>query len=145
MARRAAAAEFSFERLSTSYAALFAPEIERFKTNTAPKLVHRPPDFDLVSLSRLRAVGGFKHPRNKVIPAHDGGFFSLFNVFFSHLVWDKREDQVHRVLPDWDVGRFIRRQGGKEVVSFCYGQPEDGNIWTRIFKPLYGLNPECMN
>jgi hypothetical protein len=30
-------------------------------------------------------------------------------------------------------------------VSFCYGRPEDGNIWLKLYEPLFGLQPAQMN
>lgn len=48
------------------------------------------------------------------------------------------------VLPDWDAGRLIERCTSP-VVSFCYGKPDEGNLWLSLFEPLYGLEPELLN
>ena len=55
----------------------------------------------------------------------------------SHLVWQQRDNRCHAVLPDWDIGRLNKRLGGK-ALSFCYGQPSDGNLWLKLFQPLFG-------
>ncbi len=90
---------------------------------------------------RADAVGG---TRRQVCAAHDGGFFSVFNTYMSHLVWQQREDRCHAVLPDWDVERFLGRLEAP-VRSFCYGQPGDGNLWSKLFEPLFGATEQEMN
>jgi hypothetical protein len=49
------------------------------------------------------------------------------------------------VLPDWDVSRLLSRISPSSVQSFCYGQPQDGNLWLKLFEPLYGLADREMN
>jgi hypothetical protein len=69
----------------------------------------------------------------------------VFNAFMSHLTWNMQEDRCHMVLPDWDVGRLVEHQQGKKLISFCYGRATDGNVWLKLFKPLYGLSAQQMN
>jgi hypothetical protein len=86
-----------------------------------------------------------RHTNRVVQLAHDGGFFSVFNAYLSHVTWDQREDRCHAVLPDWDVGRMIAAQGTDRMMSFCYGQPEDGNIWCHLFEPPFGFTDADLN
>jgi glycosyltransferase involved in cell wall biosynthesis len=145
--RRAHAAHFTFTRLSTSHAELINPDVSRFRdTRHPPAHVSIPDDFRTRvqhSLGRgARRLGGV---RRIVTPAYDGGFFSVFNAFISNLVWEMREDRCHGVFPDWDVGRMIAREGNPKFLSFCYGTPADGNIWLKLFEPLYGTTDADMN
>lgn len=145
-ARRAYAADYSFGRLAASYAALVAPETRRFRVSPPPPQVHVPEDFVAKSRARIDGAGGLSHCRHTIVPAHDGGFFSVFNAFFSNLVWDLQDERCHRVLPDWDVDRMIERlTPAHRFSSFCYGRPGDGNLWLKLFQPLYGLDAAAMN
>ncbi len=136
--RRNRAREWSFSRLAGSMAALIDPSIGRYRAASPPLGVSVPPEFERVVDDRLgrRAdrIGGV---RRQVCEAYDAGFFSIFNSFMSHLVWQEREDRCHAVLPDWNVERLDRRLGGR-AKSFCYGQPGDGNLWLKLFAPLFG-------
>ena len=78
-----------------------------------------------------------KGPRKKVIIGHDGGFFSLFNTFFSHLVWGLGQGSIKYVLPDWRVRKMKEVWQTSSFTSFCYGAEADGNIWLKVFEPLY--------
>ena len=145
-ARRDYAANFAFGRLAASYAALVAPDTRRFRRVPPPPQVHLPEDFLARSRFRIAGAGGLSHCRHIVVPAHDGGFFSVFNAFFSNLVWDLEDERCHRVLPDWDVDRMVERLGpDHRFTSFCYGRPGDGNVWLKLFQPLYGLDDAAMN
>lgn len=145
--RRKRAAEFSFGRLAFNYAQVLTPDIAKFK-KSAPSSEFFYLNDACTEIARQK-LGQYsenlKVVNRKILPAHDGGFFSVFNAFISHLVWDLREDRCHMVLPDWDVGRLLERQGDKKLISFCYGKPQDGNIWTKLFEPLYGLTENQMN
>lgn len=137
--RRDFARECSFSRLSTTIAALIDPSISRFRAEPRPAHVAVPPRFEQTVEARLgRRADRIGAVRRQVCAAYDGGFFSIFNAFMTHLVWQQREERCHSVLPDWDVGRFLARQGNHHVLSFCYGQPGDGNLWLKLFEPLYG-------
>ncbi len=137
--RRTAASEFDFSRLADGVAALVDPSLESFRRLRPPSSrVSIPAEFRAVVEQRLgRRAARLSHERRRVVAAHDGGFFSLFNAFMSHLAWDQRDGRCHGVLPDWDVDRFLTRQEGAPATSFCYGRPEDGNLWLRLFEPLY--------
>ncbi|WP_200884319.1 glycosyltransferase [Dickeya undicola] len=145
--RRQRAAEFSFSALAVRFAETIVPEIIKFKdTKKSSTFSHIPVSCRNIAKKILGEHGESLSVRNRyVLPAHDGGFFSVFNAFMSHLCWDVNEDKCHMVLPDWDVSRLLKRQGDKKLISFCYGKPDDGNIWLKIFKPLYDLSDEQMN
>ncbi len=145
--RRAFAADFAFSRLSASYAEIVNTSLRQFR-RAAP--VSRDVSFPRAFRARVdqslgRRGRALSHARNRVVQMHDGGFFSIFNVFFSHLVWNLRDERCHLTLPDWDVGRMIERNGGSNFTSFCYGRPDEGNVWLRLFEPLFGLSAEEMN
>lgn len=144
--RRAYAGSLSFSRMSTTIAELLEPAIRSFR-RSAPVAEHVsiPDAFKQRVRRGLAERGGFRHKRARVVQAHDGGFFSIFNTYFSHLAWDLKDERCHRTLPDWDAGRFLERQNGAPATSFCYGRPEDGNVWTRLFEPMFDLSIEDMS
>lgn len=143
--RRKRAADFSMDSVSHTIGGLLDKGVLAFRNGRpVPKDCSVPESYFAISKSRLESSEEPTTPNARIIQMHDGGFFSLFNVFFSHLVWDMRDDRCHRVLPDWDVKRFLERMHGDKILSFCYGQPEDGNLWTQLFKPLFGLSKEQM-
>ena len=146
-ARRLAAAEWSFDRLETAFASLLDEQLPLFRR---PARAH---PCVIVPSSARAAIRQHLGPRaakldhaNRVVqPAHDGGLFSVFNSFVSHLVWEQRNGRCHAVLPDWDVGRMMAAKGSDRMISFCYGQPEDGNLWCRLFQPLFGFSEAEMD
>lgn len=146
-ARRARASEFTFHRLALDYARTVVPDIARFKSLTkGSSYTHIGTPSAEAAIDEAGAFGSNLKVRNRtVLPAHDGGFYSVFNAFMSHLTWDMQEDRCHMVLPDWDVGRLVEHQNRKKLVSFCYGRPTDGNVWLKLFQPLYGLSGQQMN
>lgn len=144
--RKDLAAAFSFSRLTAAYAELIKPELaELRRERPRSPFASQPEEAKQTAVRRTSAVGGWGARSSLVVPAHDGGFFSIFNAYFSNLVWELREDRIHRILPDWDVPRFIERHRGKSVTSFCYGAPSEGNFWTKLFEPPFGLSEEEMN
>ncbi len=145
--RRSRAAEFSFSKLSLDYASIIDPEASSARPSRgatpSPTCWHPP---ELVERVRLaRADRGLDRRQKVVVPSHDGGFFSVFNAFMSHLVWGLLDDRCHMVLPDWDQARMSTRLGTAERESFCYGTVEDGNIWTKLFEPVFGCSVEQLN
>ena len=145
--RRKAASAYSMSRLGATFEQLFNPTCVNFRLPDPLQIAQKtPPSFRKVITDKLGPAGeAFSHIRNRIVPMHDGGFFSIFNTFMTHLVWDVREPRCQRVLPDWDVGRLLARMGNINPTSFCYGLPEDGNIWCKLFEPLFGLTPEQMD
>lgn len=88
--------------------------------------------------SSLKQVFGKKgRVYKRVIVGHDGGFFSLFNIYLSHLVWGQGARGVQYVLPDWNVESIRRFHKLKKFQSFCYGGYKDKNIWARLFESPY--------
>lgn len=120
-------------------AALIDPSIAAFRGIEIDPAVTRLTEARLGR--RADVIGGV---RRQVCAAHDGGFFSVFNTYLSHLVWQQREDRCHAVLPDWDVDRFLGRLEAP-IRSFCYGRPGDGNLWSKLFQPLFGATDMEMN
>ncbi|WP_027783720.1 MULTISPECIES: glycosyltransferase [Burkholderia] len=146
-ARRELAAEFSFTNLAVNYAELIDTRLRSFRPREKGSRFARPPAQLLAAVeraigSRSAALPGVDRV---VVQAHDGGFFSVFNAFMSHLVWDQGDKRCHMVLPDWNVDRMIDRLGTDKFTSFCYGRPGDGNVWSKLFQPLYGLTEEEMD
>ena len=148
-ARRQRAADFSLTKLSIEYAHLIDPEAERTRLGTAARRsesVFHPAEVAVRVREELGINGSKVKPQNTiVVPAHDGGFFSVFNVYMSHLVWSLQDDRCHVVLPDWDQTRLVDRPDSSERTSFCYGKFSDGNIWTHLFEPMFGCSVEEMN
>ena len=146
-ARRAAAADWSFDALATAFASLLDDTLPQFRrpTRALPSVII-PPAVQAVVRAHLGPRADRLSHINRVVQlAHDGGFFSVFNAYISHLVWQQREDRCHAVLPDWDVGRMLERQGTAHMQSFCYGQPDDGNIWCHLFEPPFGFTDADLN
>ncbi|WP_188079175.1 glycosyltransferase [Actinotalea subterranea] len=77
-----------------------------------------------------------------VVPAHDGGFFSVFNTYLSHLVWSMHDSPQELVIPDWRSSRLLEKLSPARPVSFCYSRPEQGNLWNHLFEPPYDLTAE---
>ncbi len=145
--RRAAAADWSFDGLATAFASLVDEMLPRFRrpVRASPAVVLPSAARAVVKAQLGPRAGRLAHVNRVVQLAHDGGFFSVFNAYISHLVWQQREGRCHAVLPDWDVGRMLARKGTERMVSFCYGQPEDGNVWCHLFEPPFGFTDAELN
>lgn len=93
---------------------------------------------------QLRAVRRERDPSRVVIQAHDGGFFSLFNVFVSHVAWWQDSDRSANltIVPDWRASTVLRRYS--DPTSFCYAAPEDGNSFFRMFELDYVSESEVL-
>ena len=136
--RRACAREWGFARMTSTLGSLVDPSIARFRMVPTPLHVVIPEEFQKIVVSSLgERADTLPSTRRQVCAAYDAGFFSIFNAFISHLAWQQNEDRCHAVLPDWDVDRFVKNSN-RRVLSFCYGQPGDGNLWLKLFRPLYG-------
>jgi Glycosyl transferases group 1 len=148
-ARRRCAAKFGFTALAPEYRSLFDPDSAAVRPLPAPSAPSIRIDRAVSAITR-RAAGrhGVRLRRDAarvVVPVHDAGFFSIFNKFITHLAWGLREDRVSLVVPDWNVIRLLPPGGGDRLTSYCYSRPEDGNLWLKLFEPLYDLTPEEMN
>lgn len=93
----------------------------------------------------INVISRGKKIKNKIVQAHDGGFFSVFNAYISNLTWHSMNNDGALILPDWDISRLLRRVGAKTPKSFCYGKREDQNIWCNFFQPVYSLSKEQLN
>ena len=146
-ARREAAADCSFDALATAFASLLDEALPKFRRPARnPAAVVVPPEARAVVRQHLGPRADRLGHVNRIAQlAHDGGFFSVFNAWISHVVWEQREGRCHAVLPDWDVGRMLARQGGEAMVSFCYGQPGDGNVWCHLFEAPFGFTDAELN
>ncbi len=146
-ARRDAAAAWSFDALATEFAALVDAELPRFRRpgRALPAAIVPPAAHAVVQHHLGRRADRLGHTNRVVQLAHDGGFFSVFNAWISHVVWEQREDRCHAVLPDWDVGRMMAHYDTATMMSFCYGKPGDGNIWCHLFEPPFGFSDAELN
>lgn len=145
--RRKLAAQFSLTVLGPDYARIINPELNLFRPSTIGSAFMRWPRGYAQEVEKKLGRKGAKLPGvdRTIVQAHDGGFFSVFNAFISHLVWDTMETRSHVVLPDWNVNRMVKRLKTDKFLSFCYARPEDGNIWNKLFEPLFGLTPQEMD
>ena len=149
MARRRRASDFSFGSLSIEYATVIDPHANL--TRTCSRTVRSTDVNHSTDIVRSVNNAGGRFARNLalrqqiVVPAHDGGFFSVFNSYMSHLVWSIQDDRCHRVLPDWDQSRLSESKGTDDRDSFCYGKFEDGNIWTHFFDAPFGCTNDELN
>lgn len=138
--RKRLASEFSLGALERSYWAFVDPDSLALRRENAPSRHARLPAGHQSSI-RVRAGrhGKSLGATKLVVPAHDGGFFSLYNTYVSHLVWSLRDSPQQMVVPDWDAGRLLERIGPDGPVSYCYSRPEQGNLWNHLFEPPYDL------
>jgi len=143
------ARQFTVERLRDRFCAIFRPgeailsETDEIKANAVlTRDAHLVAKYHKLMRSEpylVRAAEG----RKRVLIGHDGGYFSLFNTLLSHIVWSVGRDGVRWVLPDWRVKKMKEYWERDSFTSFCYGREEDGNIWLKLYEPLYDdLDPE---
>lgn len=142
-ARRAWAAQFDHGALETLYRSIVAPETCRRSVGDALEY-GGVSTSDANLLARLggesRAVSVVERLRDRpvkyVVIANDGGFFSVFNRMVSYITWATTEHPDSVVLPDWRVEAMQRHWKTSTFTSFCYGTPQDGNLWLKLFEPL---------
>ena len=143
--RKNRAGDFSLTTLAKSYARVVNPDFSKeLRSSHFPPVVEQPPSIDELLREQDCYYGMPLGARRMVVPVRDGGFFSIFNIFMTHLTWSLENDKVSMVLPDWDAGRLIERST-EPIMSYCYSQPDGGNMWLDLFEPLYGLSAEQMN
>lgn len=142
--RKRLAGEFTNTALEADYRRLLDPTAPVTTRWSGSRFTSLP--IQLIEKAKTRAgrAGERVGRRRIVIPLHDGGFFSIFNTYVSHLVWSFQESSPPMVLPDWRPARMLEGSGGK-VVSYCYSRPEDGNLWPQFFEPMYGLSADDYN
>lgn len=149
-ARRAYAAKFDFRALSELYRSTVEPNFAR-KTSGDELEFGGISTSDANLLSRLTGANHStsltsqlrEKPVKYVVIGNDGGFLSVFNRYVSFLTWATSEHPESVVLPDWRIGAMQRHWKTKTFTSFCYGTPEDGNLWLKLFEPLpYREYPE---
>ena len=140
-ARRRCAARSSFTDLSIEYAALIDPDPSMGRLGRAAarsEAARQPAGQPEIVRAAWHAAPAPRWKDRVVVQAHDGGFYSVFNVYMSHLAWSLQDDRCHMVLPDWDQRRLFDRGDDLTRESFCYGRLDDGNIWTHLFEPVFG-------
>ncbi|WP_024287614.1 glycosyltransferase [Cellulomonas sp. KRMCY2] len=139
--RKLLAAEFGLQSLERSYWALVDPDSRNLLRGNGSS---RHTQIPVGHQERIRRHGGRHGIRlgstKIVVPAHDGGFFSLYNTYVSHLVWSLHDSPQRLVLPDWDAGRLLERINPRRPVSYCYSRPDQGNLWNHLFEPPYDLS-----
>jgi len=144
--RKRLGAEYSLQSLERSYWALVDPDSLALRREN---VVSRHAQLPAGHLEGIRKIGGRHGSRlgaaKIVVPAHDGGFFSVFNAYVSHLAWSMHDSPQRLVLPDWDAGRMLARISPLRPVSYCYSTPEQGNLWNHLFEPPYDLLPEDLD
>lgn len=140
--RKLLAAEFGLQSLERSYWAVVDPDSRSLRPNEPLSRHARMPEGQQQGI-RVRAGkrGSRLGATRIVVPAHDGGFFSLYNTYLSHLVWSTHDSPQRMVLPDWDAGRLLARISPQRPVSYCYSRPDQGNLWNHLFEPPYDLVP----
>lgn len=74
-----------------------------------------------------------KKSKNLIVVGHDAGFFALFNTFISIQNTWTGDHGFTNVYPDWRVSSIQKFWNTDQFTSFCYGQPQDGNIFFKLF------------
>ena len=141
--RRDHSAQFDFQNMSDSYRRVFndTPTVrceEQILLSTERPLTQ-------LQGSKVGRRGSRVGAQRLVVPVHDAGFFSIFNVFMANLVWSSRDESIDLIIPDWRAGPLLDRLEEKNPKSYCYSQPNQGNLWNLLYEPLYDLSPEEMN
>jgi len=144
-ARKRLAAEFSLESLERSYWALVDPDSLSLCRVPVNRFANMPEGQSAAVRAFAGRTGSKLGARKLVVPAHDGGFFSLYNAYVSHLAWSMHDSPQRFVVPDWDAGRLLQRIAPKQIVSYCYSRPDQGNLWNHLFEPPYDFTPEDLD
>jgi glycosyltransferase involved in cell wall biosynthesis len=140
--RKRLAAEFGLQSLERTYWAVVDPDSRSLRPGRPLNRHARVPEQQNARAASAAGRHGARlGARRIVVPAHDAGFFSLFNTYVSHLVWSMPDSPQQLVLPDWDAERLLKRIAPGRPVSFCYSRPGQGNLWNHLFEPPYDLTP----
>ena len=140
--RRWQARTYDFVNLFADYAEAVNADEAKFRKVNFPKVqTYKDKINSLIGpyLSKLH------HKDRRIVVGHDGGFFSVYNTYLSHLHWDLKDPTLRLCLPDWSIDGIRSRFQLSGFTSFCYGRPEDGNIWNKLFIPPFGLDAEHLN
>ena len=138
--RKRRGAEFSLQALERSYWAMVDPDSRGLRPGVAlSSHATIPGGTSGPAREGAGRYGARLGARKLVVPLHDGGFFSVFNTYVSHLVWSMHDSPQRLVLPDWDAGRLLARLAPTLPVSYCYSRPDQGNLWNHLFEPPYDL------
>lgn len=132
--------ELNYEQIKQKYIDVFSKE-NPFLRKDFTEVESLYPDF-FTNLDNNVANFGRK---KLVVPLHDAGYFSIFNVFLANLVWSEFDERHDLVIPDWRAEKLIQSLNGEKPTSFCYSKPEDGNLWNLIYLPLPGVTNSEMN
>ena len=141
--RKEWASQFDYKNLSALYKSIVQPAFCRMSTGNALEFGGiTTSDANLAAriTGRNFSLSGWQNigpdTRKVVVIGNDGGFFSVLNRFVSYLTWTLSENPTSVVLPDWSIASMQKHWRTEKFTSFCYGRPEDGNIWLKLFKPL---------
>ena len=74
-----------------------------------------------------------KKEKPLIIVGHDAGFFAIFNTFISIQNTWTGQHGYEEIYPDWGVRTMQKFWKTNEFTSFCYGQPDDGNLYFKLF------------
>jgi glycosyltransferase involved in cell wall biosynthesis len=148
--RRLRASEFSFDRLSVEYATIIDPSAATGRSDRDGRRSNwvEHPEIVTDQLDQTRGSSrkrSLLRPQGVIVPCHDGGFFSVFNAYMSHMAWGLEDDRCHMTIPDWDQRRLSLRMGTDNRESFCYGTFGDGNLWSLFFETPFGRTLEDLN
>lgn len=141
--RKLLGAEFGLEALERTYWAVVDPDSVALRRSAEASRHSAIPGGHSESI-RLRSGrhGSRLGARRVYVPARDAGFFSLFNVYVSHLAWSLHDSPQQLVLPSWDAARLLEEIAPSQPVSYCYSRPDQGNLWNHLFEPPYDIAPE---
>lgn len=137
-ARKRLGSRFGLTSLERAYWAAVDPDSVRLRPAGDPVSDALPEPHKEVARGHAGRSGARLGGRKLVVRAHDGGFFSLFNTYLSHLAWSIYDSPQRMVVPDWRASELLKHW--PRPVSYCYSSPADGNLWNHLFEPPYGLS-----
>lgn len=139
---KAFAQKYSIEQLREFYKTLTMPKNVFFGNENSLNRTHLVTS-DIVLYNKYRLLQKLlasqvnqEDAQRISVVGHDGGFFSVFNTYISHLVWNQGRPEVTSIIPDWRIDRIQKYRGVDKFTSFCYGTKADGNLWLKFCYPL---------
>lgn len=140
--RKLIGATFSRQSLERAYWEVVDPDSRALRPRAVPDPQCALPPAQQRSARRFAGRHGSRLGARKiVVPAHDAGFFSLFNTYVSEVVWAAHDSPQSLVLPDWHASRLLERIAPRTPVSYCYSRPDQGNLWNHLFEAPYDITP----